>query len=77
ASIARAAIGARQLGAELHSQGPMPSVKFAKASRDYDVELRTPGGTAVVSQANATVFSHVMCMSMDEIERVLTQDIEW
>jgi hypothetical protein len=75
-SLARTVIGARQLGAELHSQGPMAAVEFAKTSRDHYVELRTPGGTAVVSEASATVFSHVMGMSVEEIERLLTQDIE-
>lgn len=76
ASIARTAIGAKQLGAELHSRGPMPNVEFAEASRDHFVELRAQDGTAVVSEASATVFSHVMCMSVDEIERLLNQDIE-
>jgi hypothetical protein len=76
ASIARTAVGARQLGAELHSRGPMPNVEFAKASRDHFVELRTREGRAVVSEASATVLSHVMSMSVEEIERLLTQDIE-
>jgi hypothetical protein len=76
ASIARSAIGARQLGAELHSQGPMPTVEFAKASRDHFVELRTHDARAVVSEASATVFSHVMCMYVEEIESLLTRDIE-
>jgi hypothetical protein len=76
ASIARTAIGVRQLGAELHSQGPMPAVEFVKASRDHFVELRTPDGRAVVSDAAATVFSHVMCMSVQEIESLVAQDVE-
>jgi hypothetical protein len=76
ASIARTAIGARQLGAELHSQGLMPGVEMATASRDHFVELRTQGGRAVVSDASATVFSHVMRMSVEEIESLVAQDIE-
>lgn len=75
-SLARTVIGAKQLGAELHAQGPMPGVKFAETSRNHYFELSAPDGAAVVSQANATVFSHVMCMSVDHIETLLTQDIE-
>jgi hypothetical protein len=76
ASIARTVIGARQLGAELHSQGLMPGVEVATASRDHFVELRTQDGRAVVSDASATVFSHVMRMSVEEIESLVAQDIE-
>lgn len=75
-SLARTAIGAKQLGAELHAQGAMPGVEFVEASRNHYVELRAPDGAAVVSQASATVFSHVMCMSVDQIEKLLTQGIE-
>jgi hypothetical protein len=64
------------LGAELHSQGPMPDVEVATASRDHFVELRTQDGRAVVSDASATVFSHVMRMSVEEIESLVAQDIE-
>lgn len=76
ASIARTAIGASQLGPELQSLGPMTTVEFVKTSRDHFVELRIPDGRAVVSDASATVFGHVMCMSVEEIERLLAQDIE-
>ena len=76
ASVARTAMGARQLGAQLHSEGPMPGVEVVTTSRDHFVELRTNDGRAVVSDASATVFSHVMCMSLEEIESLLTQDIE-
>jgi hypothetical protein len=76
ASIARTAIGVRQLGAELHSQGPMPTVEFVKASRDHFIELRTHEGRAIVSEASATVFSHVMRMSVRDVESLLAQDIE-
>ena len=76
ASIARTSIGARQLGAELHSRGPMTTVEFVETSRDHFVELRTRDGRALVSDASATVFSHVMCMSVEEIESLLAQDIE-
>lgn len=76
ASIARSAIGAKQLGAELNSQGPVPGVEVVTTSRDHFVELRAGDGRAVVSDASATVFSHVMCMSVSEIENLLTQDIE-
>ncbi len=75
ASFARSAMGARQLGAELHSRGPLSAVEFVRTPRDYVVELRLHDDRAVVSEASATVFSHVMSMSVEEIESLVTQDI--
>ena len=75
-SFARSAMGARQLGAELHSQGPLNRVEFLKTSRDYVVELRLNDDRAIVSEASATVFSHIMGTSVEEIENLLSRDIE-
>ncbi|MGL5441729.1 MAG: hypothetical protein ACRDDJ_04600, partial [[Mycobacterium] stephanolepidis] len=75
ASFARSAIGARQLGAELHAQGPMTGVAFTPASRDYFVELHAPTGRAIVSEASSVVISHVMTMTLSDLHSLVTQGL--
>ena len=75
ASVVRTATGARQRGAELHAQGPASGVEFVELPRDHFVELRRHDDRARVSSSHATVFSHVMRMSVEEIERELAADI--
>ncbi|UMB69146.1 hypothetical protein [Mycobacterium paraterrae] len=75
ASLARTTIGAKQLGAELHAKGLCSAVEFVRTQREYVVELRHGNDRAVVSEASAVVFSHVMTMSVEEIENLVSQDI--
>lgn len=74
-AVARSSVGARQLGAELQAQGRMEGVTFTPASRPYFVELSTDEGRAIVAEANSVVFSHVMCMSVDDIEALVSRDL--
>ena len=75
ASLVRTATGAKQRGAELHAQGPSSGVEFVELPRDHFVELRLHDDRARVSSTSATVFSHVMRMSVEDIERDLAADI--
>ncbi|MGB8403070.1 MAG: hypothetical protein WCE30_03225 [Mycobacterium sp.] len=75
ASFARSAVGARQLGAEFQDMGRMADVEFRPGDRPYFTELVTAEGSAVVSDAHSIVFSHVMSMSIDEIESLVSQGI--
>lgn len=75
ASLGRSAVGARQLGAELQKKGRADGVLFGPSSRPYFLELTTEEGSAIVAEAHSIVFSHVMCMTIDEIEAIVAQDL--
>ncbi|OBB36144.1 hypothetical protein A5752_17335 [Mycobacterium sp. 852002-51961_SCH5331710] len=76
ASVSRSAVGAKQLGAYLHSLGPAPGVEIVQTDREHVVELRGRTGRAILPMSQATVFSHVMPKSADEIERMVRQGIK-
>ncbi|BCI51611.1 hypothetical protein NIIDNTM18_08890 [Mycolicibacterium litorale] len=69
-SVTRSAIGAKPLGARLQSLGMAPNVDAIPTDREGAVELRTSDGSAVVPRSTATIFSHLMSKSVDEVERM-------
>jgi hypothetical protein len=75
ASVTRSAIGAKQLGAHLHALGMAPSVETVPTEREYFVELRAPTGSAVLPMSGATIFSHLMSRSVDEIEQMVREGV--
>jgi hypothetical protein len=74
-SVTRSAIGAKQLGIRLHSLGMAPDVEIIPTEREGAVELRTSGGSAVVPRSIATIFSHLMSKSVDEIEQMVREGV--
>jgi hypothetical protein len=75
ASVTRSAIGAKQLGRELHAQGMALSVETLPTEREYFVELRGPTGSAILPTSGATIFSHLMSKSVDQIEQMVKEGV--
>jgi hypothetical protein len=75
ASVTRSAIGAKQLGAHLHTLGMSPGVETVPTEREYFVELRGPAGSAILPMSSATIFSHLMSKSVDEIEQMVREGV--
>lgn len=75
ASVTRTAIGAKQLGVHLHALGMAPHIEMVPTERDYFVELRSPGGSAALPKSSATIFSHLMLKSVDDVEQMVQEGV--
>ena len=69
-SAARSAVGAPALGPNLYASGFAPGVTTTTISPGI-YELHSPAGSAVVMEPEATIFSHLMDKSEEEIERMV------
>lgn len=69
-STARTVLRKPILGRQLYAKGMNPDVD-AVPIREGSYELRSPQGRAVLVEPYATIFSHLMGTSEDEIERIL------
>lgn len=67
-TAAKLSLATGRLGAELYRQGYAVGVEIAQLDGSH-VELRLEGDIAVLISGTATTFSHIMLMSVDEIER--------
>jgi hypothetical protein len=74
ASSARGAVGAERLGPRLYSQGFSPAVQVLPIKEGI-AEVRSRAGNAILMEPNATIFSHLMTKSVDEVEQVVRQGI--
>jgi len=74
ASTARGAVGAERLGPRLYSLGFSPEVEVVPIKEGI-VELRSRAGNAILMEPNATIFSHLMMKSVDEIEQMVREGI--
>ena len=74
-SITRSAIGAKTLGAQLQSLGTALGVEIIPTEREGAVELRGSTGSAIVPRSIATIFSHLLSKSMDEIEQMIHEGL--
>lgn len=74
ASLARSIIGVPRLGAALYAQGFDPEVQVHEL-REGIYRLTSAFGDAVVMGVPATIFSHLMSKSVEEIERTVRQDL--
>lgn len=70
ASTARGAVGAPVLGPPLYALGFEPGVETVPISEGI-FELRSPDGRAVLMEPYATIFSHLMHKSEEEIEQTV------
>ncbi|MGV9797133.1 hypothetical protein ACWDTP_03610 [Mycobacterium sp. NPDC003449] len=75
-SVTRSAIGANQLGARLHALGMNPNVVITPTELQGAVELQTADESARVPRSIATIFSHLMSKSVDDIERMVREGIQ-
>ncbi|OBK80578.1 hypothetical protein A5650_04755 [Mycobacterium sp. 1164985.4] len=74
-SVTRSAIGAKQLGVQLQSLGMASGVDVFPIEREGAVELCTSAGSAVVPRSVATIFSHVMSKSVEELEQMVRKGL--
>jgi hypothetical protein len=74
-SVTRTAIGAKQLGVRLHALGMAPNVEIMPAEREYFVDLRASTGSAILPASSATIFSHLMSKSVEEIEQMVKEGV--
>lgn len=73
-STARSTVRAPILGRKLYALGFDARVDVIPVSEGI-YELRSPEGVAVLMEPYATIFSHLMGKSEDEIEEMLTADV--
>jgi hypothetical protein len=52
-----------------------PSVEIVPTEREYFVELRAATGSALLPMSSATIFSHLMTKSVDEIENMVREGV--
>ncbi|WP_197373238.1 hypothetical protein [Mycolicibacterium baixiangningiae] len=74
ASAARSAIRAPVLGRRLYAGGFSPEVQVHQL-REGIYKLTSPFGDAVLMGVRATIFSHLMSRSAEEVERMVRQDL--
>jgi len=74
ATTALSSLASGPLGADLARQGYAPGVKVSKTDEGY--EICSNDDCAILSVVNATIFSHLMFKSIDEIEALITRDLE-
>ncbi len=69
ATTARSDLASGALGADLARLGYAPGVAVSQADRGYEICLNDD--CAILSVVNATIFSHLMSKSIDEIEQMV------
>jgi hypothetical protein len=74
ASRARGIIGAQRLGPRLYSFGFSPDVEVIPIARGV-AEVRSSSGSAILMEPYATIFSHLMSKSVNEIEQMVREGI--
>lgn len=76
ASVARSAIGAKRLGADLYARGFSPTTQVTELKAGV-YELKSPDGAdAIVKGVKATIFSHLMTKPVDDVEAMVNEGIE-
>ncbi|WP_255309394.1 hypothetical protein [Mycobacterium malmoense] len=73
ATTARADLASGSLGADLARQGYAPGVEVSKTESGYEICLNNE--CAVLSVVNATIFSHLMSKSVEELEGMVTSGL--
>jgi hypothetical protein len=68
-STARPRLASGRLGADLYRQGYAPGISVADLDGAH-IELSLQGNRAILISGTAKIFSHIMLMSLDEIEQI-------
>lgn len=74
ASSARGVVGAPRLGPQLYSLGVSPEVELNPITEGI-AEVRSSSGRAILMEPYATIFSHLMNKSVDEIEQMVSEGL--
>ncbi|BCO38090.1 hypothetical protein [Mycobacterium heckeshornense] len=73
ATTARSSLASGRLGTELARRGYATGVEVTPANGGYKICLRND--CAILSVVNATIFSHLMSKSINEIEQMVREDL--
>lgn len=71
----RDVLGAKIFGPELYALGRSVNVVVLPTENEWLFELQSEAGSARLSEPDATIFSHLMSKSADEIERMAGEGI--
>jgi hypothetical protein len=74
ASSARGIIGAQRLGPRLYALGMSPDVQAVPIAEGI-TEVRSSSGSAILMEPYATIFSHLMSKSVEQIEQMVSVGI--
>lgn len=74
ASSARGIIGAQRLGPRLYAMGYNQDVEVVPLAEGV-AELRSSSGNAILVEPYATIFSHLIPKSFDDIEQMVWEGI--
>jgi hypothetical protein len=74
ASSARGIIGAQRVGPRLYALGVSPDIEAIPIAEGI-TEVRSSSGSAILMEPYATIFSHLMSKSVDEIEQMVNAGI--
>lgn len=74
-TLLRSALGAPLNGPELYASGPNAAVTFHPTDTEWFFELQSDAGRARLAEPSATIFSHLMSKSVDELEQMATDGI--
>lgn len=75
ASFTRIALGLESLGPQFYKEGYSSDVRLAPTESEWRVELKSPAGSAILSEPDSTIFSHLMSKPVDEIEQMVRDGI--
>lgn len=75
ASFTRHALRLEAFGPQLYKQGYSSDVNLMPAESEWRVELQSTAGNAILSQPDATIFSHLILKSADEIEEMVMNGV--
>ena len=74
ATSARGVVGVPRLGPQLYSLGVSPDAEVNPISEGV-AEVRSNNGSAILMEPYATIFSHLMAKSVDDIEQMVREGI--
>lgn len=74
ANSARGVIGTRRLGPRLYALGYSSNIEVISIA-DGVAELRSSKGEAILLEPYATIFSHLMSKSVDDIEHMVREGV--
>lgn len=74
-STMRDVLGVKLFDPELYALGRNADVVVLPTEKEWFLELQSGEGQARLAEPDATIFSHLMTKSVDEIEQMVRQDI--
>lgn len=75
AAFTRNALWPNAFGPKLYKQGYSSDVKLAPTENEWRIELQSAAGNAIMSKPDATIFSHLILKSADEIKAMVMDGV--